>query len=335
MGYAFTVNNYLPGTWDELVRALEGCATYIVVGYEVGESGTPHLQGYIHLRQQMRWAAINKKCPRETPWHLEPARCPIAAEKYCRKPNPDGSDKRIEQWGVMPCQGARSDLRAFTDRIEAGDDMKIIAADHPETFVRFGQGLMRYQLLQQPKYSGNRLCVWVTGPPGSGKSVRGLQQALYYAGGDLSRIYQRKGNDNWFGGYHGQRIAFFDEFRITNDGGPTSINFQQTLNLTGPGALTVPIKGGEVAWNAEIIIFTSVQDPTVNADGTIKDISVYPPKESDKALQLARRLHLKFMAFAEGERCEVPATEVWVRQPLCEQLSSYLSAPKADEPLGY
>jgi len=67
---------------------------YIVFGYERGEEGTPHLQGYVHLSTQKTLSAMKKFIPRA---HLEPRRGTIdEAVDYCKK------DGDFEEYGEKP-----------------------------------------------------------------------------------------------------------------------------------------------------------------------------------------------------------------------------------------
>jgi len=58
--YCFTVNNYVAN--DEIIFKEYDC-TYMVYGREVGESGTPHLQGYIVFHSQKTLSAVKKVHP--------------------------------------------------------------------------------------------------------------------------------------------------------------------------------------------------------------------------------------------------------------------------------
>ena len=67
----FTLNNYT----EENIKTLEKFATDVnrmVVGKEVGEKGTPHLQGRITFKQSRRLRPCKKLLPRA---HWEPTKC--------------------------------------------------------------------------------------------------------------------------------------------------------------------------------------------------------------------------------------------------------------------
>lgn len=106
--WVFTLNNPTP---EEVVNLnnLGPQVEYLVFGNEVGENGTPHLQGYVHFKAAVRFTtAKNKLSPRV---HLEVARgSPEEAATYCKK------DGNFQEYGVLPeGQGKRRDLDAFFD----------------------------------------------------------------------------------------------------------------------------------------------------------------------------------------------------------------------------
>ena len=75
--FTFTQNNYGDTT---LVDGVE--CRYIIYGKEVGESGTPHLQGVICFNTPVRETAVRKKIPG---CHIEIAKSLSAAIEYCKK----------------------------------------------------------------------------------------------------------------------------------------------------------------------------------------------------------------------------------------------------------
>lgn len=111
-GVCITINNYTDGEQEDL-RALCASASYAVFGRETGESGTPHLQGYIHFKQPRALSALKKVLPRA---HLEIARgTPEDNRRYCTK------DNDFEEFGELPKQGKRNEIAALREAIKAGE----------------------------------------------------------------------------------------------------------------------------------------------------------------------------------------------------------------------
>jgi len=95
--FTFTVNNYS----EEDVALLQAVEVkYIVYGFEVGASGTPHIQGYFVLKKDKTCSAA-KKYIGINELHIEPA---IADSKwnlnYCSK----GSQSK-EEWDSLNVAG--------------------------------------------------------------------------------------------------------------------------------------------------------------------------------------------------------------------------------------
>lgn len=79
--WCFTLNNYTNEEYDELIRMVPKYRYYII-GKEKGESGTPHLQGYIEFNEKVRPLSVinNKKI------HWEKAKGDRKANyEYCSK----------------------------------------------------------------------------------------------------------------------------------------------------------------------------------------------------------------------------------------------------------
>lgn len=92
--WVFTLNNWTQED-DEALKALGPEVSYLVYGYENGESGTPHLQGYIVFPRVKRLSEAKGLLPGNP--HLEPRRgSPEQAALYCKK------DGVFQEFGTCP-----------------------------------------------------------------------------------------------------------------------------------------------------------------------------------------------------------------------------------------
>ena len=102
--WCFTLNNY---TEEEYHDITHGEYQYLSVGKEVGESGTPHLQGFLQLVNRKRLEGV-KKLPGFARAHLEVRRgTPFEAAKYTQK------DGDFVEDGTIMSQGARTDVKEW------------------------------------------------------------------------------------------------------------------------------------------------------------------------------------------------------------------------------
>ena len=87
--WVFTWNNY-PANYQEIIRDKtnylkenDGISTvFLLCGEEVGENGTPHLQGMICFDK-----ALSRPSQRLWQAHFDVCRNPRKADEYCRKGN--------------------------------------------------------------------------------------------------------------------------------------------------------------------------------------------------------------------------------------------------------
>lgn len=146
--WCFTVNNYTDEE-ERLVRGLEQDEriTYLVCGREEGETGTPHLQGYLELGGRLRLRQL-KQLPGLQRGHFELRRGTQAqAATYCKKA------EDFFEFGTPTTvtAGQRNDLKGACEAIKAGATASELWASHTSTMVKYHAGLKLAITALQPK----------------------------------------------------------------------------------------------------------------------------------------------------------------------------------------
>ena len=183
---------------------------YMVYQLEKGANGTTHYQGYIRFKGQQRFKAV-KNLIGTNAVHIAKARGTEEQNRnYCTKEDTRQAPP-VEQGtfqGSANRKGNRSDLADCTDMLNKGASLKEVALAHPEDFVRYGQGLQRYQQTVAPKAAKVRINfnVWIYGPTRIGKTW-----STVHAYNDPYQVVP--GRDPW-SGYQGEKVVIFDEFNL-------------------------------------------------------------------------------------------------------------------------
>jgi hypothetical protein len=142
--WCFTLNNPTPADTDRLMLLeTNPLVQYLVFGREVGESGTPHLQGFISFTERQR---RNQTLTFTGQAHLSHARDAKASALYCKK------DGDYTEFGTAPAgPGNRSDLEAFKEAVLSGlTNRKDIRADHSEVSAKYPRFVDAYLADQAP-----------------------------------------------------------------------------------------------------------------------------------------------------------------------------------------
>jgi len=241
----------------------------MIVSKEVGESGTPHLQGAITFKRVYRLAALKKLCPRA---HWEPAKAKDCFN-YCLK---DGSEVVINKNNTK--QGKRSDWEEVKSMIQEKRGRDEISEKFPNLvgtcykgIEKLGEWIEDKRPVKNQKVIKEKEVIWIHGETGTGKTK------YVYDNYDINDIWESASNLDWFDGYFGQKVVLIDDFR------GDMCKFRWLLRLLDRYPLRVPIKGGFTVWNPEIIIITSCKAPNM----------VYNPEVFDneeKVDQLIRRI---------------------------------------------
>lgn len=238
--WCFTLNNYdgvlLPASFPK-----EPC--YLCYGEEVGENGTPHLQGYVFLPNAVGLSFVRAVAP-DAHWEVSRG-SPEQNRDYCRK------DGIFTEFGELPVQGKRNDLLAVRDSISAGLSIPDLAAKHFGPFIRYHRGVfLAYDLLSplsRPRESPPRIEIHV-GPTGCGKTRNAF--AAY-----PDAWVSPPGPLQWFDGYNGQKSVILDEFH----GG--LMTYSSLLRLLDRYPLRLPIKGSFTNWRPDNICITTNSHP--------------------------------------------------------------------------
>lgn len=246
--WCFTYNNYTEGIVQDLK---EYKCDYLICGKEVGEKGTPHLQGYWEFKSGVRFATLKKAFPAI---HLEACKgSPQQNIDYCSK---DGDYFEV---GKPKNQGKRSDLDAVMEDISGGMSKLDVFHEHPSIAFRYPKALEEYRRLATKKnlagYKEKDVRVY-WGETGTGKTRSAMEEFpdAFIVSSGLTGF--------WWSGYDGESTVVMDEFR----GG---IPLCQLLRILDGYPVQVSVHGGSAYLLATTVIITSNVDPDLwyqNAD---------------------------------------------------------------------
>lgn len=125
-GWSFTINN---DTFNDLDNLLELTFDYLIIGFEVGEKGTSHIQGYIFYENAISFKSIKKKIPRA---HIEKSKgTPQDNYDYCSK------DGDYYEFGELPTKGKRTDIDSLVSLIEEGATREVIRQTYPKYYFMY------------------------------------------------------------------------------------------------------------------------------------------------------------------------------------------------------
>jgi len=266
--WVFTLNNYS----DDEIERLSGLKTdYLVYGKEIGESGTPHLQGFFYLPNPRTLKGLKKEISSNI--HLEQKYHHASFEQasnYCKKgeqshdewnalgtkgPN-YGLNADVFETGQLPAQGERNDLFEIKKHIEEGVSQEEIATTYFAQWVQYGRRFEDYRKLRQQKRNWKTNVIVYWGESGAGKSHMAFE--LYPRADKVSFTGQ------FFIGYKHSEVVIFEDFD------PTKLPLDLYLNITDKYPFTINIKNGEAEWNPKTIIFTTNYKPSSWYDGSFK-----------------------------------------------------------------
>jgi len=235
--YCFTVNNY---TEDDIASVAEmaSSATYVVYGKEVGEQGTPHLQGYCHFSTLKTFRQVSTLLPRA---HLIVAKGSADQNfAYCTKSGD------FTEFGAKPSPGRRNDLEEVYRVVKETSSMKSVVSLEPNfQGMKCAEMYLKYN--EQPRNWKTEVR-WYHGPTGAGKT----RHAFAWLGEDA---YVALETNKYWEGYDGHENVIIDDFR------KDFAKFHVMLRLLDRYQFRIEVKGGSRQFRARRLAITSCFHP--------------------------------------------------------------------------
>lgn len=249
--WTFTLNNYKDHGWTEWQYILKDRfqinADYIVCEEEVGEQGTPHLQGYIRFKNAVRFTTLQNKFNGLA--HLEVAQGTDEQNRnYCTKENGN-----ILEIGTIQenMRGQKTDWNKLIDDFQSMD-FTLFQVRWPKESLLYLDKLQRLvYTLNESKghtcYNGELPAknYWIYGAPGTGKSRWARQQS--------NKIYLKPVNKWWQTYIYGSNLVLMEDFPC----------FEQTKGVLGQHmklwadrySFTAETKGGHLLIHPRDYVF--------------------------------------------------------------------------------
>ena len=206
--WVFTLNNY---TNDEESHIQDIECKYLVYGREVGEQGTPHLQGYVIFNKRIMMTRAKNLISQRA--HVEKQRGKNQeAADYCKK------DGNFFEKGELPpdreSAGGAATKKKWEDAYNAAvaGDFDAIPKElycrYMNNFKKIYQEELNRNTLAIGDYDLKKHFIWIYGPTGTGKSHLARSLALEL---DPEHPPFLKGLNKWWSGYQQQKVVIIEE----------------------------------------------------------------------------------------------------------------------------
>jgi len=219
------------------------CVKYCIWQKEVGENGTPHLQGVVFFGAAIRLSTLKNKYHPTAHW--EPRRGSIdEAIEYCSK-----EDTRVEgpwEFGTRPKPGQRNDLLELQKDLDDGLSMKEVSSNHFHPYLKYSRSIQGYRRLHQNSRTQKTFVGCIYGETGVGKSKLMAEK--------FPDAYWKSCGNQWWDDYDFQEVVIIDEYYGW-------LPYAYLLRLLDRYPMTVETKGGTVNFNPKQIWICSNNNP--------------------------------------------------------------------------
>lgn len=196
-----------------------------ILGFEVGEKGTHHIQAVIQFNQQKRFSTLRNYFKNN---HIERIHDFKKAIEYCKK------DNDYFEYGELTAQGQRTDIEQFTQAIIEGYSNMELLSEFPSQTQRYLNNIDKIRQMILAEHYSKELrddikVIFISGTAGSGKT------RYIYDTYDISDIYRVSDYTNPFDNYQGQKILVLDEYS-------NQLNIQLLLNILDIYPMLLPAR---------------------------------------------------------------------------------------------
>jgi len=244
--FCFTINNY---TEQDVQNILCTECKYVCFGKEIGESGTPHLQGYICFQNARHFNAL-KKVHATAHWEVAKG-LPSQAKAYCQK---DGDFYEVGICPVDPSSKGLGEKRRWEEAFAAVQENRL--EDVPKDLLCRSLKSIEYAV---SRVNASKLVIedlpamgdneWRWGDPKSGKSEGARKENPEY--------YVKIPRSKWWDGYNHEPCV------IMEDLDPLSAKSAQFIKqLVDIYVFPVEVKNGTMKIRPKRVIVTSNYHPS-------------------------------------------------------------------------
>lgn len=244
--WCFTLNNYSQDEYSGLCRHFGDKCKYFIIGKEVGEQGTPHLQGYCHFSAPYRLTKLKNEFSDRAHWEVAKG----AGDHnyvYCSKEGDyvEGGDISLGK-GKGRKRKTRDELAVeYSAAVARGRcGISEFADANPGVFAWSGFTLLRNAMgLARAVPRPDIHVRWLYGPPGVGKSR--------FAHAEYPEGFIKEPRTKWWTGYLLEKEVIIDDF------GPKGIDINHLLRWFDRYKCYVETKGDMCPLLADKFIVTS------------------------------------------------------------------------------
>ncbi len=248
--WIFTLNNPTDEEIAQLLvsSAVEGTVEILAVCHEIGDSGTPHLQGMIEFKHAKTLTAF-KKWAGSSRYHLQKRKGSVRrAWAYAMKGEQSKTEWEAEgehgdNWGLnrrvcaeIGCPAEEEAQEGGTwprivEMVKKGSSYLEIVDAFPSVAVSQGSAIKQYMTEYHNSRMGWRdlTTMAIYGPTGVGKT-RSIMEAYGYA-----NCYRVTDYKNAWDAYNGEDVVILEEFR-------NSLKIEQMLNYLDGYPVRLPCR---------------------------------------------------------------------------------------------